>query len=115
MFNSKDSPEKVAEDFVSYMANFKLEEAKKLLAEDVDEYLKNEIDEMIETLKEHPNFTNEQGDHGYKMKDFTVTDVDEGSTYTFVHGTITYVNGETESIVIDLLEENGKWKVEDSY
>jgi len=115
MINSKDSPEKVAENFVQYMATFKLEKAKSLLARDANEYLREEIDWMIEALKDDPDWTKEQESYGFKLKNFKVTDVDEGYTYTYVYGTITFVNGETEDIDIDLVKENGKWKVEDTY
>jgi len=115
MINSKDSPEKVAENFVEYMAEFKLEKAKSLLARDADEYLKDEIDWMIEVLKDDPSLLDEQEDYGYNVKNFKITDIDKGSTYTYIYGTITYVNGETEEIDIDLLKEDGKWKIEDSY
>lgn len=115
MINSKDSPEKVAEKFVEYMTDFKLEKVKDLLARDADEYLKDDIDLMLESLKNDPTLIEEQESYGYNIKNFKITDVDKGSTYTYVYGTITYMNGETEDIDIDLVKEDGKWKVEDTY
>ncbi len=119
MLNKNDSPEKIATKFVEHMSNFEYEKAKDLLARDADEYFKDEIDWIIDEIKDDPSVMDEQKEYaeeyGYKIESFKVTDVDEEEDYAFVYGDITYVNGETESIDIDLLKENKKWKVEDSY
>lgn len=119
IFNKEDTPEQVAEKFVDHLSNFELAKVKDLLAHDADEYLKEEINWMLDEINSDPNVIKEakeeQNEDGYKVKSFITTDVDEEEHYAYVYIELTYENGDTEVIDVDLLKENGQWKVEDSY
>lgn len=119
IFNKEDTPEKVAEDFVKHMANYDIQKVKDLLAHDADEYFKEGINWTLHELKDDPGFLDEEKEYaeenGYKIVTFKVTDVEEGEDYAYVYVQVTYNNGETENIDVDLLKENGEWKVEDTY
>lgn len=117
LFVGKNSPEKVAEDFVYKFASFELEDAKKLLTSDGDAWIHDEIDWMIDEMKEYPREAKEQikqaKEEGFIVKDFKVTDKNKSKRSASITADVTMKNGDEDTVYIELEKESGKWKIID--
>lgn len=116
---SKDSPEKVAENFVDHVASYEIKKAHNMLARDADEYLRDELEWMLDEIKDDPSFIDEGMEYakeaGYAVTDFSIHDTDVSDDFASIEGKVTYSDDDTETIYIELVKEDGKWKVQDSY
>ncbi len=114
----KNSPEKVAEDFVHHFSAFELEDARKLLSKDGDSWIHDEIDWMIDEMKEYPEEYKRQisdaKKEGFVIKNVKITDKDVSKNNASITAEVTMENGDRDTVYVDLIKESGKWKVEDA-
>lgn len=114
-FFIKSTPEKVAKEFVESVYSFDFENAMALMAFSADDNIVDEIKWVLEELRYDPESANEElkmmQEEGYIIKQLTVRDKTQTKNHARVSIDMVMENGEEDTGYIELVKEDGKWKV----
>lgn len=112
---TKSTPEKVSQEFVEAMFTFEAEKAQSLLSYSADEDLVDEIEWLLENMREYPNDAKdelkEMKKEGFTLKELVIRDESIMKDHATLSVDMVLENGERNPGHIELVKESNKWKI----